>query len=69
MSDARLKVREKGFWNECSEGGAQLCDARDGVALLPFVVPKLRGAGLRVSRDGSPEFIAAKVPMAGKGMG
>ena len=69
MCDARLKVREKGFWNERPECGAQLCDAGDGVSLLPFVVAELRCVGLRVSRDGSPEFIAAKVPMTGKGMG
>ena len=69
MRDARFEVGEKGFRNECSECGAQLCDAGDGVALLPFMVAELRGGGLRISRDGSPKFIAPKVPMAGNGMG
>ena len=69
MRDAGFEVCEKGFRNECSECRAQLCDAGDGVALLPLMVAELRDAGLRISRDGSPELIAPKVPVAGKGMG
>ncbi len=69
MRDAGFEIGKKGFWNECSECGAQLCDAGDGVALLPFVVAELRSGGVRISRDGSPEIIASEVPMTGKGMG
>ena len=65
MGDAGFEVGENGFRNECSKSCAQLCDAGDGVALLPFMIAKFGDAGLRVSRDVSPEFIAAKVAEAG----